>query len=145
MTLQIGLLLFIIAVAVVLFSLDALRADVIALGILLALSLTGLIPAHTTFEGFGSDTAIMIFGLLVLTAAVMRTGVIDQIGRRIIDLVGERTHRLLPVVMIIVTLLSAFISNTATAALFLPIVLDISRRTGTTKAPSISAPIWWRR
>ena len=134
MTLQIGLLLFIIAVAVVLFSLDTLRADVIALGILLALSLTGLIPAHTTFEGFGSDTAIMIFGLLVLTAAVMRTGVIDQIGRRIIDLVGEHTHRLLPVVMIIVTLLSAFISNTATAALFLPIVLDISRRTGTPRS-----------
>ena len=134
MTLQIALLLLIILIAVVLFSIDAFRADIIALGILLALSLLGLIPSHTTFEGFGSDTVVMIFGLLVLTAAITRTGVVDQIGRRIFSVVGKKTHRLLPVVMLIVTLLSGFISNTATAALFLPIALDLSRRTGTPRS-----------
>ncbi len=76
----------------------------------------------------------MIFGLLVLTAAVTRTGVIDQVGRRILRLVGNKPSRLLPAVMVIVTALSSFVSNTATAALFLPVVLDLSRRTKTPRA-----------
>ncbi len=134
MTFQIGLLLTIILAAVVAFSLDQFRADIIAIGILLALSLTGLIPPDATFAGFGSDTAVMIFGLLVLTAAVTRTGVIDQVGRRILQLVGDRPGRLLPTIMVIVTALSGFVSNTATAALFLPVVLDLSRRTRTPRA-----------
>jgi Na+/H+ antiporter NhaD/arsenite permease-like protein len=99
MTFQIGLLLLIILVAVVLFSLDQFRADIIALGILLALSLTGLIPPGETFAGFGSDTAAMIFGLLVLTAAVTRTGVIDYAGRRLLRAFGDKPQHLLPAVI----------------------------------------------
>lgn len=134
MTVQIGLLLAIIVVVVVLFSIDQFRADVIALGLLLTLSLTGLIPHNQTFAGFGSDTAVMIFGLLVMTAAVTRTGVIDLAGRRLLHALDGHHDHLLLVVMAIVTLLSGFVSNTATAALFLPVVLEISRRTGTPRA-----------
>ena len=81
MTLQIGLLLSIIMAAVVLFSLDRFRADLIAVGILVSLNLTGLLSPSQTFAGFGSDTVVMIFGLLVLTASMIRTGVIDYAGR----------------------------------------------------------------
>lgn len=134
MTFEIGLLLAIILVAVVLFSLEQLRPDVIALGILLAVNLTGLLPPERTFEGFGSDTAVMIFGLLVLTAAMTRTGVIEYAGRRILRAMGDKPTWMLPILMLIITTLSGFISNTATAALFLPIILDISRRTETPRA-----------
>lgn len=129
MTFEIGLLLSIIVVAIVLFSIEEFRADIVALGILLAISLTDLLPADQIFAGFGSDTAVMIFGLLVLTAALIRTGVIDYAGRRMLRAVGDRPKQLLPVLMLIITVLSAFISNTATSALFLPIILDLSRRT----------------
>ena len=134
MTLQIGLLLGIILVAVVLFSLERFRADVIALGILLALSLTGLLPPSQTFAGFGSDTVVMIFGLLVLTASMIRTGVIDYVGRRLLRAAGTRPKKLLPAIMAIVAALSGFISNTATTALFLPIILELSRRTRTPRS-----------
>ncbi|MCJ7550040.1 MAG: SLC13 family permease, partial [Anaerolineae bacterium] len=134
MTLQIGLLLGIILAAVVLFSLEQFRADVIALGILLALNLTGLLSPSQTFAGFGSDTVVMIFGLLVLTASMIRTGVIDYAGRRLLRAAGDRPEKLLPVIMAIVAALSGFISNTATTALFLPIILDLSRRTGTPRS-----------
>ncbi len=134
MTIQIGLLMLIILTVVVLFSIDQFRADVIAIGLLVTLSLTGLIPRGETFAGFGSDTAVMIFGLLVLTAAVTRTGVIDLAGRRLLRLLDNRRQHLLLVVTAIVTLLSGFVSNTATAALFLPIVLELSRRTRTPRA-----------
>ncbi len=129
MTFEIGLLLLIIAVAVVLFSLEQLRADIVALGVLLTLAIAGLLPPDQVFAGFGSDAVIMIFGLLVLTAAMSRTGVIDHAGRRLMRAVGDRPRSLLPVLTSIATLVSGVISNTATSAFFLPIVLEISRRT----------------
>ncbi|MCU0520576.1 MAG: SLC13 family permease [Anaerolineae bacterium] len=134
MTIQIGLLILIIIAAVVLFSIDQFRADIIALGLLVTLSLTGLIPPGETFAGFGSDTAVMIFGLLVMTAAVTRTGVIDLAGRNLLYALDRHLHHLPLATMAIVTLLSGFVSNTATAALFLPIVLELSRRTGTPRS-----------
>jgi len=134
MTLQIGLLLGIILAAVVLFSLERFRADVIALGILLALNLTGLLSPSQTFAGFGSDTVVMIFGLLVLTASMIRTGVIDYAGRKLLRAAGDRPEGLLPTIMVIVAALSGFISNTATTALFLPIILELSRRAGTPRS-----------
>lgn len=71
----------------------------------------------------------MIFGLLVLTAAMQRTGVIASAGRQLLRALGDRPERMLPIVMTIVAALSGFISNTATTALFLPIILELSRRT----------------
>jgi di/tricarboxylate transporter len=81
LTPEIALLLTILVVAMVLFSFEWVPADVVALGILLALVLTGLVPAGRAFAGFGSDTVMMFLGLLIMTAALLRTGVVDQVGR----------------------------------------------------------------
>lgn len=131
---EVGLLLAIILLAIVLFSLEQFRPDIIGLGILLTLNLTGLLPANQTFDGFGSDTVVMIFGLLVLTAAMRRTGVIEYAGRRLLRAVGDQPKKMLPMIMGIVAVLSGFISNTATTALFLPIILELSRRTKTPRS-----------
>jgi len=125
---QIGLLLLIIAAALVLFSLERISTDVIALGTLLALILTGLVPANQAFAGFGSDVVMMILGLLILTAALLRTGVVEMSGRRLLRLTGEDSHRVLVVITVAVALLSAFISNTAATAFFLPITVGIAAR-----------------
>ena len=131
MTLQIVLLLIIIAVAVVLFSLENLPVDVIALGITMTLVLTGLLPADQAFLGFGSNTVVMIFGLLVLTAALINTGVIDLAGYWLLRLTGDNPDRLLDITMIVAATLSAFISNTATTAMFVPLTLSLARHTKT--------------
>ncbi|MGC9396738.1 MAG: SLC13 family permease [Anaerolineae bacterium] len=131
MTLEIGLLLVIIATAVVLFSLENLPVDVIALCIMLTLILTGLLPAEQAFAGFGSNTVVMIFGLLVITAALMKTGVTDMAGDELLRLAGDKPRRLLGITMTIPAILSALISNTATTAMFTPLVLGLARRTKT--------------
>ncbi len=128
MTFSIGLLLVILALALILFSIDRLPADVVALGVLLSLTLTGLLPAEQAFAGFGSDAVIMILGLLILSAALFRTGVVELTGRAIVRRVGSQPNLLLAVVMGAASLLSAFLSNTAATAFFLPVVLGISRR-----------------
>lgn len=128
MTFEIGLLLCIILVATVLFSLERISPDVVGLGVVITLVLCGLLPGERAFAGFGSDTVITILGLLILTAALLRTGVIDLTGRAILRHTGDDPNRLLLVIMITAAGLSAFVSNTAATAFFVPIVAGIAQR-----------------
>jgi di/tricarboxylate transporter len=128
MTFEIGLLLVIILVAVVLFSLERVSPDVIGLGLVIVLVQTGLLPHNRAFAGFGSDTVIIILGLLILTAALLRTGVIDIAGRSILKYTGENPIHLLLVIMLTAAGLSAFVSNTAATAFFVPVVIGIANR-----------------
>src|SRR5688572_9010499 len=131
MTFQIGLLLIILIASVVFFSFEWFSADVIALATLLLLVLTGLLPADRAFTGFGSDAVIMILGLLIMTAALLRTGVVEMTGRKIMRQTGDNPRTLLVTVMVSVAVLSAFISNTAATAFFLPLVVGIAARSHT--------------
>jgi len=128
MTLQILLLILLIIAALILFSIETIPADVVALAIMLALILLGILPPERAFQGFGSDTAIMILGLLILTAALVRTGVVQLMARRILRSVGESKNRLYWLLMSTAGVMSAFISNTATAAFFVPMTIGLSRR-----------------
>jgi di/tricarboxylate transporter len=130
-TFAIALLLGLVLVALVLFSFDWVSSDVVALGLLLALVLTGLLPAEVAFAGFGSETVIMILGLLIMTSALVETGVVDLAGRAIVRHAGTRPATLLAMIMLGCAGLSAFISNTAAAAFFLPVTLGIAAKTKT--------------
>lgn len=128
MTLPIILLLIILVIALVLFSFEWIPPDVTALGILVVLIVTGLVPLDQAFDGFGSDTVMLLLGLLIITAALMRTGVVEVVGRFMLQYTSKHPHRLLPVTMLVVGLLSAFINNTAAAAFFLPVILGLTQR-----------------
>jgi di/tricarboxylate transporter len=131
MTVEIGLLLAIVASAAVLFAVEAVSADVVALGVLLALIATGLVTPAQAFSGFGSDAVLMIFGLLVMSAALLRTGVVDIVGRALLRRAGRDPARLVVWIMVVVATLSAFISNTAATAFFLPITVGLAARAQT--------------
>ena len=128
MTFPIALLLTLTVVAMVLFAVEIVSADVIALALLLTLVLTGLLPADRAFAGFGSDTVIVIMGLLILTAALLRTGVMDLAGRAILRQTGKNPTRLLVGIVVASAGLGAFMSNTASTAFFLPVVIGLARR-----------------
>ena len=130
MTPQILLLLCLLAVALALFWWERMSAEVVALGLLLALAFTGLLPANQAFAGFGSDTVIMILGLLILTAALERTGVVELGGRAVLRYAGADPDRLLWIVMLASAGVGAFISNTASTAFFLPMVFGIAKKSG---------------
>lgn len=128
MTLEILLLLIILAIALVLFWFEWIPPDVTALGILLMLILLGLVPLEQAFSGFGSDTVMVLLGLLVMTAALMRTGVVEVVSRKLMEFTGKYPKSLLPAIMLAVGGLSAIINNTAAAAFFLPVILGLSQR-----------------
>ena len=127
---QIALLLCLLAVALALFWWERISSEVIALGLMLALAFTGLVPGDQAFAGFGSDTVIMILGLLILTAALERTGVVDLAGRAVLRHAGTSPDRLLLIVMLASAGIGAFISNTASTAFFLPMVFGIAKKSG---------------
>src|SRR5688500_622523 len=122
------LLLGLIFCALILFATDWLSPDVVALALLLTLVFTGLLDPKQAFAGFGSDTVVMIIGLLILTATLLRTGVVDLVGRSILRHTGTNPTRLLAVIMIGSAFLGAFMSNTASTAFFVPIVFGLAKR-----------------
>jgi len=122
------ILLIIIALAIVLFSLDALPADVIGIGIMIALIITGILTPEEGIAGFGSDTAIKTLGLLLLTTALIRTGFVQMVTRWIIEQVGEDKNRLFWLVSLATAGMGSFTSNTASTAFFLPVTLSISKK-----------------
>jgi di/tricarboxylate transporter len=129
-TFEIGLLLGLTVLAVVFFSFDWVSPDVTALGLVLLIVFTGLLPANEAFQGFGSETVIMIMGLLILTASLMRTGVVDLVGSRILRWTGTQPMRLMVVVMLASASLGAFMSNTASTAFFVPVVIGLAKKAG---------------
>ena len=130
MTPEIAICLAILMGAIALFAWDRVPADVVALGIMLALIATGLLTPAKAFAGFGSDTVMMILGLLIMTAGLVNTGVVDIAGRYIFDVAGRNPVLFLPILMGSVALLSAFMSNTAATAFFVPLVLGYAAEDG---------------
>jgi len=128
MTTSIILLLIILAVALLFFSFEWIPPDVTAIGVLVALIIFGLVPLDQAFSGFGSDTFILLMGLLIMTAALMRTGVVEVVGRTLLKYTANHPGSLLPATMIAVAIMSVFINNTAAAAFFLPVILGLSQR-----------------
>lgn len=121
-------LLGIIAAMLIVLAFDWLSADVVGLGAIVALIVTGLLPAEDAFRGFGSETVLLILGLLILTAALARTGVVDALGRAVYRRTGTTRSRLLVGLTAPVAAVSSFISNTAAAALFLPVTMGLAAR-----------------
>ena len=89
MTLQTFYALAILAVAILLFITEWLRVDVVALGVVVALMLTGLLDTREALSGFANPAVATIAALFVVGGAVMNTGLADLIGRRILAVAGS--------------------------------------------------------
>jgi di/tricarboxylate transporter len=106
MTPEAAVCLVILACAVVLFASERVAADVVALGVMLALIVTGLLGVDQAFAGFGSEAVMMILGLLIMTAGLAHTGIVDAAGRRILEYAGRNPALLIPAIMLSVAMLS---------------------------------------
>jgi di/tricarboxylate transporter len=129
-TADIALTLGITAGALVLFVWNRLPVEVVALLVLAALMLFGLVTPQQGLSGFANEAVVIVGSMLVLSAALVRTGAIDTLGRRMAAVAGEREGRILVVILAFIIPVSAFLSNTAAVAVLLPIVLGMSRARG---------------
>jgi di/tricarboxylate transporter len=130
MTPEIATCLLILAASVVLFAQDRIPAEVTAIGVMLAIIATGLLPADRAFAGFSSDTVMMLLGLLIMSAGLIQTGVVDTAGGYVFRFAGRNSAVFLPVIMVAVAAVSAFMSNTAATAFFVPLVMGYAAKIG---------------
>ncbi len=134
MTLEIGLVLVILASAAVLFVTERVRVDVVALIVLLSLALSGLVTPTEALSGFANPAVVTVWAVFILSGGLTRTGVARLLGRYVLRLAGESEIGLVAAIMLSAGAMSAFMNNVGVAALLLPVVMDICRRTGV--APS---------
>ena len=130
MTLEIAMVLGILVISLVLFISEVIRMDVVALLVLGALAITGLVDSNQAFAGFSNSAVITVWAMFILSEGLTRTGIADIIGRQVMRLGGHREVTLIFVIMITGAVLSAFMNNIGVAALMLPVVVEVARRTG---------------
>ena len=128
MTLSIATVLILLCVAVVLFGTERVPIDIVTILLVIALILTGTLSVGEAFAGFGNDIVITIGGLFILTSGLVKTGVVDVVGRRLHQVTGGNEFRLTILVMFVSVALSAFLNNTTVTAMLVPVVLGLAAR-----------------
>ena len=129
MTQDIALTLAIILMAIILFATEKLRVDVVALLVLLAVSITGLVSKEEVFLGFANSAVITIWAVYIVSGGLFKTGVADKLGSFILRLSGSNEARLITVIMLTCGLMSAFMNNVGAVAILMPAVIGISKKT----------------
>ncbi|MGO4886963.1 SLC13 family permease [Anaerobacillus sp. MEB173] len=131
---QLVLTFIILGVATIFFMVGRIRSDLVALLSLLALLLSGVITTTEALAGFSNSVVIMIAGLFVVGGGILRTGLAKMAGNLLLRLAGKSEMKLLILLMSVVAILSAFMSNTGTVAVLLPVVISLAL--GMNKSPS---------
>jgi di/tricarboxylate transporter len=133
-TTDIALVLAILLASILLFFSEKLRVDVVALLVLASLVISGLVTPEQAVSGFSNPAVITVWAVFMLSGGLSRTGIANMIGKQVLRLAGHGEKRLLVVIMLTAGVMSAFMNNIGVAALMLPVVLDIGRKTD--QAPS---------
>ncbi|MFO0948517.1 MAG: SLC13 family permease [Planctomycetota bacterium] len=131
MTFELGLILSLLAAAVVMFALNKPRMDAVALIMLAILPFTGVVTMTDALAGFSDPNIVLIAALFVIGEGLVRTGVAQKLGDWLQAWAGSSETFLLVLLMAIVCALGATMSSTAVTAIFIPVGLRIARNTNT--------------
>ncbi len=125
---NIVLTLVIVFIMSALFISGKFRVDLIAIGVLIALPLLGLIEVEQMLTGFANQATATIAAMFILSTGLARTGVIHWVTQQIEKLAGKGEQWLIITLCLVVAVLSAFIVNTAVVAVFIPVVIVLAKK-----------------
>jgi di/tricarboxylate transporter len=125
---QIGIIFLFLGIASLLLLGNILRADIVALVLMLALGLSGILTAQEAFSGFSRSAVVIMFSAFVLAEGLRRSGMAERMGLFIIRFFGAGERRLIFGVMTASAVLSLFMNNIAAASLLLPSLSGVARR-----------------
>ena len=118
--------LVILLLTMVFFITGKIRSDIVALCALAALIVLGILTPEEALSGFSNTVVIMMIGLFVVGGAIFQTGLAKMISSRLMRLAGNSETRLFILVMAVTSLMGAFVSNTGTVAIMIPIVVSMA-------------------
>lgn len=125
---QLLLVLGLLLLAVVLFVRNRPRMDAVALLMLAALPLSGVLEVHEVLAGFAEPAVVLIATMFVVGEALVRTGIAYRLGEWLMRRAGNSEVRLLVLLMLCVAGLGSMMSSTGVVAIFIPVVLSIAAR-----------------
>jgi len=125
---QLILVLGLLFVIIIMFMLNKPRMDVVALLAIIALPIFGVITLEQALAGFSEPNVILIAALFVIGEALVRTGIVYQIGDRLVALSANSEVKLLILLMISVAALGSIMSSTGVVAIFIPVTLSIAKK-----------------
>ncbi|PAQ14221.1 SLC13 family permease [Bacillaceae bacterium SAOS 7] len=123
---QLTLTFVILGITIALFMTNRLRTDLVAILSLLAFVLVGILDPTEAFAGFSNSVVIMLAGLFIVGAGIFRTGLAQMAGNLLLRFSGDSEKKLFILLLVIVACVGAFLSNTGTVALMMPIVVSIA-------------------
>ncbi len=124
----IAITLILLLVALVLFGSEKLPVDVVGILLVIGLVMTGVLNIQEGVAGFGNDIIITIGGLFVLVGGLIKTGIVDLIGRRLYRIAGDNEFLLTALIMAIAAIAASVLKNTTTTAMFLPVVIGLANK-----------------
>jgi di/tricarboxylate transporter len=105
---------------------DKAPVDLVAVGLMVVLTVTGILEPHEAVAGFASPAVITVAAMFLMSRGMIRTGAVGFIGQRVIEGAKGNHHRALLMSLLIVAAASAFINNTPVVVLFIPIMMAVS-------------------
>lgn len=126
-TLQIAIVLVLVAVVFVGFVRERMAPDIVALCAVGVLLITGILTTHDVLAVFSNSAPITIAAMFVLSAALERTGVIDTLGQAVTRTAGHSPLLAIAVMMASVMVMSAFINNTPVVVILTPVVISLAK------------------
>lgn len=119
----------ILVAMLVLFVIDKWRYDLVAMMALLSAAILGLVPTAEVFSGFGNAAVITVAAVLIISQALWRSGVVDALASAMKNIGDKRWVQMIALTSV-TTVCSAFISNTGTMAIMIPVALQLARSSG---------------
>ena len=118
--------LVVLFLTMVFFISGKIRSDIVALCALVALIILDILTPEEALAGFSNTVIIMMIGLFVVGGAIFQTGLAKMISSKLMRLAGNSEKRLFILVMAVTSLMGAFVSNTGTVAIMIPIVVSMA-------------------
>lgn len=122
------LVLGLVAVTMALLLFERIRPDLLALAVLVALGLLGLVPAEQLFDGFAGHAVISVIATMILGAGLDRTGMLDRLAMALLRASRGVEERLILYASAVAGTMSSVMQNPSVAALFLPVASRLSAR-----------------
>ena len=132
--------LSVLIISAIFFAIGKFRSDIVALCALTMLLLTDILTPQEALAGFSNPVVLMMVGLFVIGGAILQTGIASTASSRIMTLAGSKQLLLFVLVMVVTAFIGAFVSNTGTVALMMPIAVSLAQRTGI-KASRLLMPL----
>ncbi len=126
--------LIVLALTIIMFIWGRVRADIVALCALTILIVFGILTPEEALSGFSSTVVIMMVGLFVVGGAILQTGLAKAISRKIMKLAAGSEVMMFLLVVLVTAFIGAFVSNTGTVALMMPIIVSMALQSGTRPA-----------